>query len=174
VSRRRLALAALSLLTANTFPALAQSAGAISTQNLAAPGNANPNRILGGAPGAAMPKVAVPPPTQFIVPGTAASADWTPQTTADLIILDKIYGTTSRVSAEIGKPFTVRSLQITVLACATRPPAAPPDAAVFLQVVDTRLAAGTPPTFRGWILRAEPGISALNDPVTDIAIAGCR
>jgi hypothetical protein len=174
VSRRRLALAALSLLTATVVPVLAQSAGAISTQNLTAPGNTDPNRILGSAPGAIAPTEAAPPPPPVIAPGTAAPADWTPQTTADLIILDKIYGTTGRVTAEIGKPFTVRSLQITVLACATRPPAAPPDAAVFLQVVDTRLAAGTPPAFRGWVLKAEPGISGLNDPVTDIAIAGCR
>jgi hypothetical protein len=174
------AAALLALLgSAFTVAAVAQTSG-ISTQDLSAPANTDPSRVLGSAPAVvpgtskppALPPIPEPPDaTAAAGSGTAAPPDWTPKSTADLIILDKIYGTTNRVTAALGKPFTVRTLQITVLACYVRPPNVPPDAAVFLQVVDHR--PDPPPPFYGWLLRAEPGLSGLADPVTDIAVGQC-
>ncbi len=179
---RFFAAAALLILPGSAFPvamAVAQTSGGISAQDLSAPANTDPSRVLGnGAPTApsvpkptALPPIPEPPDaTAATGSGTAAPPDWTPKSTADLIILDKIYGTTDHVTAALGKPFTVRTLQITVLACYVRPPNVPPDAAVFLQVVDHR--PDPPPPFYGW-LRAEPGLSGLTDPVTDIAVGEC-
>jgi hypothetical protein len=160
--------------------AVAQTSSGISAQDLSAPANTDPSRVLGNgvplAPGVpklpATPAIPEPPDAAAATgSGTAAPPDWTPKSTADLIILDKIYGTTNRVTAALGKPFTVRTLQITVLACYVRPPNVPPDAAVFLQVVDHR--PDPPPPFYGWLLKAEPGLSGLTDPVTDIAVGEC-
>jgi hypothetical protein len=77
------------------------------------------------------------------------------------------------VSAAVGTPFSVRFLSVTVLACWIRPPNLPPDAAVFLRVTDSHAAAGSPPEFRGWVFRAEPALSGMSDPVTDISVNGC-
>lgn len=179
---RFFAAAALLMLSGSALlvgAAIAQTSGAISAQDLSAPANTDPSRVSGNgvpaAPGVpkppALPPIPEPDTAAATASGTAAPPDWTPKSTADLIILDKIYGTTNRVTAALGKPFTVRTLQITVLACYVRPPNVPPDAAVFLQVVDHRPDA--PPPFYGWLLRAEPGLSGLADPVTDIAVGQC-
>jgi hypothetical protein len=179
---RLFAAAALLVLpgSALTVAAVAQTNSGISAQDLSAPANTDPSRVLGsgGAAAPSAPKPPAPPAipeppdgTAAAGSGTASPPDWTPKSTADLIILDKIYGTTNRVTVPLGKPFTVRTLQITVLACYVRPPNVPPDAAVFLQVVDHR--PDPPPPFYGWLLRAEPGLSGLADPVTDIAVGEC-
>jgi hypothetical protein len=179
---RFLVATALLMLPGSALPvgtAIAQTGGSISAQDLSAPANTDPSRVLGSgvpaAPGVskppAPPPIPAPPDAATTAAGVAAPPDWTPKSTADLIILDKIYGTTNRVTVPLGKPFTVRTLQITVLACYVRPPNVPPDAAVFLQVVDHR--PDPPPPFYGWLLRAEPGLSGLTDPVTDIAVGEC-
>lgn len=170
--------------------ALAQSqdpsASSIQGQPLAAPPNTDESKVLGIAPGTAgastsingeIATPATPPAPEPAPPTTAtipASTDWVAKTEADLIVLDKIYGSSRDVTAAVGTPFTERFLTITVLACFVRPPSLPPDAAVFLQVADTKAPAGTPPKFRGWVFQAEPALSGMADPATDVSVKGCR
>ena len=118
----------------------------------------------------APPVPEAPPAATNSVP---APSDWVAKTQAQLTVLDKIYGSATTVSAAVGTPFTVRFLTVTVLACWIRPPTVPPDAAVFLQVMDTHAAAGSPPEFRGWVFQAEPALSGINDSATDISVRGC-
>ncbi|MCB8880500.1 DUF2155 domain-containing protein [Acidisoma cellulosilytica] len=120
---------------------------------------------------------ATPPAPEAAPQATAtipASTDWVQKTQANLIVLDKIYGSARAVSASVGTPFTERFLTITVLACFVRPPGLAPDAAAFLQVTDNKAPAGTPPKFRGWIFQAEPALSGMSDPATDVSVQGCR
>jgi len=162
--------------------ALAQSADSssvqIQNQPLPPPPGTNETSVLGpdsAAPAAAGP--AAPPvpeaPSSTTTPAVAAPTEWVPEQQAQLTILDKIYGSATQVSAKVGKPFAVRFLTVTVLACWVRPPSLPPDTAAFLQVTDAHAAPGSPPEFRGWILAAEPALSGMNDPATDISITGC-
>jgi hypothetical protein len=160
------------------------STAPIQDQSLAPPPNTDESKVLGsGAAAGATPAgsgeiapPANPPAPEAPAPATSstpASTDWVAKNQADLIILDKIYGSAKTVNAAIGTPFTVRFLTITVLACWTRPPTVPPDAAVFLQVTDSHAPAGSPPKFRGWIFKAEPALSGMSDPATDVSVKAC-
>jgi hypothetical protein len=167
--------------------ALAQSSdsssGIIQNQSLPPPPNTAESKVLGtdttapGAAGGSIANPSVPPapeaPSAATTPSVAAPTGWLPEKQAQLTVLDKIYGSASTVSAAVGTPFSVRFLSVTVLACWIRPPNLPPDAAVFLQVTDSHAAAGSPPEFRGWVFRAEPALSGMSDPVTDISVNGC-
>ncbi len=154
-----------------------ESTGAISSQTLPSTPETDPSRVLGNGVAPAAP---VPPPSAPATPGAApgagapATSDWLTKTAGDFLILDKIYGVSSQTTVAVGQAFKVRSLTIKVLACLVRPPAAPPDAAAFLEVSDGHAAAGAAPVFRGWIFKSEPGLSGLADPVTDIGISDCR
>jgi hypothetical protein len=159
------------------------AAAAIQDQQLAAPANTDESKVLGTGANTGstssngeIAAPATPPAPEAAPPATAtipASTDWVQKTNADLIVLDKIYGSSRDVSTTVGTPFTERFLTITVLACFVRPPNLAPDAAVFLQVTDTKAAAGTPPKFRGWIFEAEPALSGMADPATDVSVRGC-
>ena len=169
--------------------ALAQSqdpaASSIQGQPLTAPPNTDESKVLGIGAGNAgtatgtgeIAPPATPPAPEPAPPATAtipASTAWVAKSQADLIVLDKIYGSSREVTAAVGTPFSERFLTITVLACFVRPPSLPPDAAVFLQVTDTKAPAGTPPKFRGWVFQAEPALSGMADPATDVSVRGCR
>lgn len=134
---------------------------------------ATPTDTTGGQTPDQTPPAPEPPPGTNN-PGTPASSDWVQKSHADLILLDKIYGSFRDVTATVGTPFQVRFLTITVLACWVRPPSLPPDAAVFVQVTDSHAPAGAPPEFRGWIFQAEPALSGVSDAATDISVTGCN
>jgi hypothetical protein len=179
----RLALAGaffLGLVTPSLLPACAwaqsadSSSGQIQDQPLAPPPGTSETTVP--MPDSAGPPAAPPAPqapSAATAPAVAAPSQWVPEQQAQLTILDKIYGSATTVSARLGTPFAIRFLTVTVLACWVRPPSLPPDSAVFLQVTDSHAAPGSPPEFRGWIFRAEPALSGMNDPATDISVNGC-
>ena len=154
------------------------SSGQIQNQPLPAPPGTSDNTVPGpGITGSSGVNPTAPPapeaPSSAIAPSVAAPSQWLPQQQAQLTVLDKIYGSATQVAAKVGAPFAVRFLTVTVLACWTRPPTLPPDNAALLQVTDSHAAPGSPPEFRGWIFKAEPALSGMNDPVTDISLNGC-
>ena len=154
------------------------SATQIQNQSLPPPPGTSENSVLGpDTSGSAAANPAAPPvpepSSSAAAPSVAAPTQWLPQEQAQLTVLDKIYGSSNTVSAKVGAPFAVRFLTVTVLACWVRPPTLPPDTAAFLQVTDKHAAPGSPPEFRGWIFKAEPALSGMNDPATDISVDGC-
>ena len=148
----------------------------IQDQPLPPPPGTSATSVLGpdatAAAGPSAPPAPEAPSTQ-VAPSVPAPTQWLPEQQAQLTVLDKIYGSTTTVSAQIGTAFAVRFLKVTVLACWVRPPTLPPDTAAFLQVSDTHAAQGSPPEFRGWVFKAEPALSGLHDPATDISVNGC-
>jgi hypothetical protein len=179
-------LSALSagLVGASLLPDAAQaqsddsSSAQIQNQALPPPPGTNETNVLGSdATGSSAANPAAPPvpeaPASTATPAVAAPSQWVPARQAQLTVLDKIYGSSTAVTAKVGTPFAVRFLTVTVLACWVRPPTLPPDTAAFLQVTDSHAAAGSPPEFRGWIMKAEPALSGMNDPATDISVNGC-
>jgi hypothetical protein len=154
------------------------SSAPIENQALPAPPNTNESGVLGtAAPDAATPNSAAPPvpeaPASTTAPSVAAPTQWLAGHQAQLTVLDKIYGSATTVSATVGTPFVERFLTVTVLACLMRPAGLPADAAAFLQVTDSHAPPGGPPEFRGWIFKAEPALSGMDDPATDISVDGC-
>jgi hypothetical protein len=60
--------------------------------------------------------------------------NWVPQHTAQIGLLDKVDGGASTVAIPVGGQTNAGDLQISVLACVTRPPGEIPDDAVFVSI----------------------------------------
>ncbi len=104
----------------------------------------------------------------------AASQDWVPRQGAELQVLDKVTARISVLRAGVGQAARYGTLTITVRACNARPPDEVPDAAAFLEMTDSRRAAGAQRVFRGWMFANAPGVSMLEHPVYDVRVLDCR
>ncbi|MCS6890488.1 MAG: DUF2155 domain-containing protein [Rhodovarius sp.] len=104
----------------------------------------------------------------------AGQEHWIPRQVATLQALDKVTARVSRLEARLGEPVRFGTLTITVRACHARPPDEVPDAAVWLDIQDSRAPAGAPPAFRGWMFAEAPAVHALEHPVYDIRVLACR
>ena len=104
------------------------------------------------------------------VPNTGAQP-WQLRTTAELQALDKIDNRLATLNVPVGQSIQFEQLTITVQACVVRQPDQPVDAASYLQIVDAR--AGEP-SFRGWMLMAEPSASVLQHPDFDVRLVACH
>ncbi len=104
----------------------------------------------------------------------AAPEEWVPRRVAALQTLDKVTARVSVIQAEVGRPASFGTLSILVRRCDARPPDEVPDAAVFLEISDSRQPAGAPPVFRGWMFANAPGVSMLEHPVYDVRVLDCH
>ena len=104
----------------------------------------------------------------------AAAQDWVPRQAAELQVLDKVTARISVLRAGVGQAAQYGTLSITVRACNARPPDEVPDAAAFLEMTDSRRAAGAQQVFRGWMFANAPGVSMLEHPVYDVRVLDCR
>jgi hypothetical protein len=88
--------------------------------------------------------------------------------------LDKITGRI--ISFEVGMNETVQfgSLLITDRVCYTRPPTEAPQTDTFVQVDVVNADKTTKRIFSGWMFAASPGLNALDQPVYDIWLTGCK
>jgi hypothetical protein len=104
----------------------------------------------------------------------AAAQDWVPRGDAELQVLDKVTARISVLKAPVGQAAQYGTLTILVRACNARPPDEVPDAAAFLEMTDSRRAAGAQQVFRGWMFANAPGVSMLEHPVYDVRVLDCR
>jgi hypothetical protein len=104
----------------------------------------------------------------------AAAQEWVPGRVAELQALDKVTARVVTLRAAVGEPERFGSLTITVRACHTRPPDEVPDAAAWLEIIDSRAPAGSLVAFRGWMIANAPGVNMLQHPVYDIRVLECR
>ncbi len=119
---------------------------------------------------AALVVLAAPAPAR----DAAAQQEWVPRQTAELQVLDKVTARISVVRATVGQAAQYGTLTIAVRACNARPPDEVPDAAAFLEMTDSRRAAGAQRVFRGWMFANAPGVSMLEHPVYDVRVLDCR
>ena len=105
---------------------------------------------------------------------SAEAQDWVPRQTAEVQVLDKVTARISVLKAAVGQTAQYGTLTILVRACNARPPDEVPDAAAFLEMTDSRRAAGAQQVFRGWMFANAPGVSMLEHPVYDVRVLDCR
>jgi hypothetical protein len=107
------------------------------------------------------------------LPGPAA-ADKIKHSIAIFSGLDKITGRI--ISFEVGMNETVQfgALLITDRVCYTRPPTEAPQTDTFVQVDAVDADKTTKRIFSGWMFAASPGLNALDQPVYDIWLTGCK
>jgi hypothetical protein len=109
------------------------------------------------------------PPAQE-APPAPEQPQWLPQAGAVIQALDKINTEIAVLKLKDGETGQFGSLTITVKACVVRPPDQPQDAAALLVVTDSHPGQQG---FEGWMLKAEPSVSMLQNPIYDLRVMGC-
>ncbi|MGH6675926.1 MAG: DUF2155 domain-containing protein, partial [Xanthobacteraceae bacterium] len=104
----------------------------------------------------------------------AAAADKIKHSIAVFSGLDKITGRI--ISFEVATNETVQfgTLQITERVCYTRPPTEAPRTDTFVEVDDVGPDKKARRIFTGWMFAASPGLNAIDHPVYDIWLSGCK
>ncbi len=98
--------------------------------------------------------------------------NWVPGKLAEIGVLDKVDGGIANLQVPVGGQVTSGDMQISVLACANRPPDQIPDAAIFVSIQTTDNLNG-PPLFRGWMVRSVPADSVVGDGSDTLRVVSC-
>ena len=88
--------------------------------------------------------------------------------------LDKITGTITRFEADIDEVRRFGSLDVRARVCNTQPVTEQPKTTAFVEVDEVLLEGGTNRVFTGWMLAESPGLNAVEHPVYDVWLTGCR
>lgn len=88
--------------------------------------------------------------------------------------LDKITGRPTNIEAPIGKPVRFATLTITARFCYSTPPSETPETAAFVQIQDQRPDQTERRVFSGWMYASSPGLNAVEHPLYDVWVIGCR
>lgn len=88
--------------------------------------------------------------------------------------LDKITARIIAFEVEIDETIQFGSLLVTPRACHTRPPTDSPNTTAYIEVEDVALDGDVSDLFNGWIFAESPGLSAIDHPVYDVWLTGCR
>ena len=88
--------------------------------------------------------------------------------------LDKMNARVGEITAQVGQPLKFGSLTITARACRDTPPEEKPEAAAYLDIIDTKLDGTDQPVFHGWMFASSPALSAMEHPTYDLWVIGCK
>lgn len=108
---------------------------------------------------------------------TSAGAYAAPQVekpVATLRALDKITARVEEFDVPIEQPYKFGTIVVTVRSCRMTPPEETPEAAAFLEVNEFKDGAKETPVFKGWMFASSPALSAMEHPLYDIWLIGCR
>ncbi len=107
---------------------------------------------------------------------SAASAIAGPQQNPIAIFagLDKITGSITTFEININQTKRFGSLNVTPRICNTRPVTEKPKTTAFVEVDENQLDGSLKRIFTGWMLAESPGLNAVEHPVFDVWLTGCR
>ncbi len=94
---------------------------------------------------------------------------------AVLRALDKITARVEEIDVPVERPYKFGTIAITVHSCRATPPEETPEAAAFIEVSEFKDGqAQTTPVFKGWMFASSPALSAMEHPVYDLWLIGCK
>ncbi|MDX9689333.1 MAG: DUF2155 domain-containing protein [Proteobacteria bacterium] len=96
------------------------------------------------------------------------------QPIAVLRALDKVTGRVEEIEVNIEKPYRFGTIFITAHSCRVTTPEETPEAAVFLDVSEFKSGREEMSVFRGWMFASSPSLSAMEHPVYDLWLIGCK
>jgi hypothetical protein len=106
------------------------------------------------------------------------------QPVVQLRALDKVTARVEEIELPVGQTIEFGSLSIMARTCrVTLPEETPPESAAYLEIVEFKAAAqkqpivqtsGSVPVFTGWMFASSPALSALEHPIYDIWVTGCK
>ena len=88
--------------------------------------------------------------------------------------LDKITGITTTFEVAIGEEKRFGGLIVKPEACYSRPVTEEPKTSSFVQVVEIEAGNARKRIFSGWMFAESPGLSAVEHPIYDVWLTGCR
>jgi len=93
---------------------------------------------------------------------------------AVLRALDKITARVEELEVPINRPYKFGTLLVIVRACRVTQPEETPEASAFLEVSEFKPGSNGAAVFRGWMFASSPALSAMEHPVYDIWVTGCK
>jgi hypothetical protein len=88
--------------------------------------------------------------------------------------LDKITAVTTTFEVKLGEEASFGDLKIKMSACYTKPITEQPDTAAFVQIFTGNKTAPNAMIFSGWLFAEKPSLNALENPVYDVWLTGCK
>ncbi len=90
--------------------------------------------------------------------------------------LDKMTARVEEISLPVGEAVSFGTLTLKAETCRTTlPEETPPESAAYLVVEETKPdSKETTPVFKGWMFASSPALSAMEHPVYDIWVIGCK
>lgn len=88
--------------------------------------------------------------------------------------LDKITGRITSFDVAIGETAQFGALQVTPRVCYTRPATETQNTTSFTEVNEVTLQGQAKRIFTGWMFAASPGLHAVEHPIYDVWLIGCR
>ena len=96
------------------------------------------------------------------------------QPIAVLRALDKATARVQELAIPINEPLKFGTILITVKTCRTTLPEETPEAAAYVEVSEFKPGESERRVFHGWMFASSPALSALQHPVYDLWVTGCR
>ncbi len=88
--------------------------------------------------------------------------------------LDKVTATIEKLEIPIGETTTFAALKVTPRICYTSPATDQPKTTTFVQVDELQLDGSEARIFSGWMFAESPGLNAVEHPVFDVWLTGCK
>jgi hypothetical protein len=88
--------------------------------------------------------------------------------------LDKVTARISTIDAPVDDRIRFGTLSIVVRDCRKTPPEEPPETSAFLEIDDIKRGEDPVRLFSGWMFASSPALSALEHPVYDVWVVGCK
>ena len=88
--------------------------------------------------------------------------------------LDKITGVTTNFEIKVGEEFTFGNLIVKPFVCFSRPITEEPKTNGFVQVEAIETDGKRDKIFSGWMFAESPGLNAVDHPIFDVWLTGCR
>lgn len=109
-----------------------------------------------------------------LVAPSGASADKYRNPTAIFSGLDKITGRIISFEVQVNETVQFGALQLTPKVCYSRPLTERPQTTSFIEVDEISFSNESKRLFNGWMFAASPGLNAIEHPVYDIWLTGCK
>lgn len=103
-----------------------------------------------------------------------AAAPTQEQPIAVLRALDKMTARVEELEIPVNRPLKFGTLFITVRTCRITPPEETPESAAYLDIGEFKPGEKDTPVFHGWMFASSPALSAMEHPVYDIWLIGCK
>lgn len=88
--------------------------------------------------------------------------------------LDKVTARISELEVPVDETVEFGSLTVTPRVCYSRPPTEQPKTTTFVEIEQIELDDTKTRLFTGWMLAESPGLNALEHPVFDVWLTGCK